>query len=79
MHANTQIPKVIGFKRIADLDGEKAWSDASDFFWHTVVNNRSVSIGGNSVREHFHKADDFSSMMTSEQVQKPAIPIICFA
>ena len=31
MHANTQIPKVIGFKRIADLDGEKAWSDASDF------------------------------------------------
>lgn len=23
MHANTQIPKVIGFKRIADLDGEK--------------------------------------------------------
>lgn len=67
MHANTQIPKVIGFKRIADLDGEKTWSDASDFFWHTVVNNRSVSIGGNSVREHFHKADDFSSMMTSEQ------------
>lgn len=40
MHANTQIPKVIGFKRIADLDGEKAWSDASDFFWHTVVNNQ---------------------------------------
>lgn len=67
MHANTQIPKVIGFKRIADLEGNKEWSDASDFFWHTVVNNRSVSIGGNSVREHFHSSNDFSSMMESEQ------------
>lgn len=67
IHANTQIPKVIGFKRIADLDGNSDWSDASAFFWNTVVNNRSVSIGGNSVREHFHKSDDFSSMMTSEQ------------
>ena len=67
MHANTQIPKVIGFKRIADLEGNEAWNGASGFFWNTVVNNRSVSIGGNSVREHFHKSDDFSSMMTSEQ------------
>lgn len=67
MHANTQIPKVIGFKRIADLGGNKDWSEVSEFFWNTVVNNRSVSIGGNSVREHFHKSDDFSSMMTSEQ------------
>lgn len=67
MHANTQIPKVIGFKRIADLEGNGDWDNASVFFWNTVVNNRSVSIGGNSVREHFHKSDDFSSMMTSEQ------------
>ena len=66
-HANTQIPKVIGFKRIADLDGNQELSSASEFFWNTVVENRSVSIGGNSVREHFHKSDDFSSMMTSEQ------------
>lgn len=66
-HANTQIPKVIGFKRIADLEGNSDWNSASAYFWNTVVDNRSVSIGGNSVREHFHKSDDFSSMMTSEQ------------
>lgn len=66
-HANTQIPKVIGFKRIADLEGNTDWDQASAFFWNTVVDNRSVSIGGNSVREHFHKSEDFSSMMTSEQ------------
>ncbi|NDV60447.1 glycosyl hydrolase [Bacteroides sp. 519] len=63
LHANTQIPKVIGYKRIADLEGNKAWNDASRFFWQTVTQNRSVSIGGNSVREHFHATDNFEPMI----------------
>lgn len=67
MHANTQIPKVIGYKRIADLEGYKEWDKAAGYFWETVVDNRSITIGGNSVREHFHPADDFSSMLESEQ------------
>ena len=67
MHANTQIPKVIGYKRIADLTQDHDWDHAARFFWNTVVKHRSVCIGGNSVREHFHPADDFSSMLTSEQ------------
>lgn len=66
-HANTQIPKVIGYKRIADLEGNESWDDAARFFWETVVKHRSITIGGNSVREHFHPSNDFSSMMTSEQ------------
>lgn len=67
MHANTQIPKVIGYKRMADLEGNQDWSEAARYFWKTVVEHRSISIGGNSVREHFHPATDFSSMLTSEQ------------
>lgn len=67
MHANTQIPKVIGYKRIADLEGNHEWDMAAQYFWKTVVDNRSITIGGNSVREHFHPADDFSSMLESEQ------------
>lgn len=66
-HANTQIPKVIGYKKVADRAGLEDWSRAADFFWHTVVNQRSVSIGGNSVREHFHPENDFSSMIESNQ------------
>ncbi len=66
-HANTQIPKVIGFERIATLTGDEKYHTASLFFWDNVVNHRSVAIGGNSVREHFHPVDDFSSMTTSEQ------------
>ena len=79
MHANTQIPKVIGFKRIADLEGNRDWSEAARYFWETVVNHRSITIGGNSVREHFHPADDFSSMLTSEQGQRLVTPTICSA
>jgi uncharacterized protein len=67
LHANTQIPKVIGFKRIADISSDTTWSGAAGFFWETVVRNRTVSIGGNSVREHFHPANDFSSMVESNQ------------
>ena len=66
MHANTQIPKVIGYKRIADIEGLHDWDAAAQFFWETVVEKRSISIGGNSVYEHFHPAEDFSSMLTSE-------------
>lgn len=67
MHANTQIPKVIGFEQIALVDQDTSWSKAADFFWQTVVNHRTVAIGGNSVREHFHPANDFSSMLESRE------------
>lgn len=67
MHANTQIPKVVGFQTIAALDNNEGFSEASKFFWNNVVNERSVAIGGNSVREHFHPKDDFSTMVSSVQ------------
>lgn len=60
LHANTQIPKVIGFQRIHDATGRKDMGDAARFFWQTVVEKRSVAIGGNSVKEHFHSRDDFA-------------------
>lgn len=67
LHANTQIPKVIGFKKIADVSHDSSWNSAASYFWQTVVNHRTVSIGGNSVREHFHPANDFTSMIESNQ------------
>lgn len=64
-HANTQIPKVLGFKRIADLSQDEKWADAARYFWDNLIERRSVSIGGNSVSEHFNPIDDFSKMMHS--------------
>ena len=67
LHANTQIPKVIGYKRVADVANDAAWNDAARFFWETVVENRTVAIGGNSVREHFHPTDAFSVMIAERE------------
>lgn len=67
LHANTQIPKVIGFKRIGMLNSDSLYSHAASVFWNTVVNNRSVAIGGHSVREHFNPTNDFSAMLTSAE------------
>jgi DUF1680 family protein len=52
-HANTQIPKFIGFSRIAELSHDEAYGKAGRFFWETVTTNRSLAFGGNSRREHF--------------------------
>jgi DUF1680 family protein len=66
-HANTQIPKVIGFKRIAEVGGDTSWARAATFFWQTVVHNRTVSIGGNSVSEHFNPVNNFKPMLESRE------------
>ncbi|MCW8849622.1 MAG: glycoside hydrolase family 127 protein, partial [Melioribacteraceae bacterium] len=58
-HANTQIPKFIGFERIAELSGEEKYSFAAKFFWETVTEKRSLAFGGNSRREHFPSKDAY--------------------
>ena len=67
LHANTQIPKVIGYQSYAAATHNESWTQASAFFWDLVVDKWTVSIGGNSVREHFHSPDDFSTMVESNQ------------
>ena len=49
-HANTQIPKFVGFTRIAELSGDKAYENAGRFSWETIVTNRTLAVGGNSRR-----------------------------
>lgn len=64
LHANMQIPKAVGFQRIAEVGGDKDYGKAAQFFWETVVNNRTVVIGGNSVNEHFNPTGNFTKMIT---------------
>lgn len=68
-HANTQIPKVVGFQRIAELSGDTKYADAGRFFWETVTGNRSLALGGNSRREHFPTADACIDYI--EEIQGP--------
>lgn len=55
IHANTQVPKIIGFERVASIDSnaDSKYRESALFFWDEVVNRRSLSVGGNSRREHF--------------------------
>lgn len=54
LHANTQVPKYIGFARIAQEDATAVnYLTAARNFWSDVAGNRTVAIGGNSVDEHF--------------------------
>ncbi len=54
-HANTQVPKYVGFARISQVSasGTTAYKNAARYFWQDVTQNRTVCIGGNSVNEHF--------------------------
>lgn len=53
-HANTQVPKYIGFERISEQDATMTnYAKAAQNFWQDVAENRTVCIGGNSVNEHF--------------------------
>ncbi len=61
LHANAQIPKVIGMERIYQLTGETDYGRAARFFWHDVVNTRSFVIGGHGENEFFFDPDAFES------------------
>jgi DUF1680 family protein len=53
VHANTQVPKAVGFARIGETGNDNTYVKAADFFWSTVTKNRSIAIGGNSRNEWF--------------------------
>ncbi len=73
-HANTQVPKVVGYQRIAELcaaagETEEAerYRRAAEFFWQTVTGTRSLAFGGNSRREHFAPASDCMSYIEERE------------
>ena len=55
-HANTQVPKAVGFQRIGNLAKDDTYKKAGSFFWEVVTKNRSLALGGNSRREFFPSA-----------------------
>lgn len=68
-HANTEIPKFVGYERIYELTGDKIWHDAAQNFWNDVTDNRSWANGGNSQWEHFLAPGEYESKM--EQICGP--------
>ena len=57
LHANTQIPKIVGAAREYELGGDPALGRAADTFWNAVVGHHTYVTGGNSDGEHFGRPD----------------------
>ncbi|MDE1149393.1 MAG: glycoside hydrolase family 127 protein [Azospirillaceae bacterium] len=66
IHANTQIPKLIGLARLYELTGAERHAKASGFFWQTVTTNHSYVIGGNADREYFQEPRSISRHITEQ-------------
>lgn len=66
IHANTQIPKIIGLARLHELTGNTGDAAAARFFWETVIRDYSYVIGGNADREYFPAPKTISKHITEQ-------------
>jgi DUF1680 family protein len=66
IHANTQIPKLIGLARLYEVTGEARHLKAASFFWETVTRDYSYVIGGNADRECFQAPRSISRHITEQ-------------
>ncbi|GHT23781.1 glycosyl hydrolase [Planctomycetales bacterium] len=69
LHANTQIPKVIGIARSYELSGSKKDKSIANFFWETVVHDHSYCIGGHSNYELFHQPRNLSDQLSTNTAE----------
>jgi DUF1680 family protein len=65
LHANTQVPKIVGFQRVYEATGDAHYREASAFFWKTVALTRSFATGGHGDNEHFFPRADFAKHVFS--------------
>jgi DUF1680 family protein len=70
LHANTQIPKIVGFERVYEATGDVRYRDAAAFFWKTVALTRSFATGGHGDNEHFFPMADFDKHVFSAKASE---------
>ncbi|MBI1390010.1 MAG: hypothetical protein GC154_16335 [bacterium] len=64
LHANTQIPKIIGVARRFELTGDPRDRSIAEFFWNRMVNHHTYVNGGNSDHEHLGQPDHLSHRLS---------------
>ena len=64
LHANTQIPTVLGLYTQYEVSGDALAKRGGEFFWKTVTQNRSYVIGGDSDKEHFYPRGQMGQNLT---------------
>ena len=58
MHANTNVPKIIGAGRMYEVTGQRRYRDIAEYFLGEVLAARSYAIGNTSLDEHWTTAPD---------------------
>ena len=66
LHANTQIPKIVGITREYEFTGSPQYLTAANTFWNAVALDRSYVIGGDSDHEHFFPVTQFDKHLSQE-------------
>jgi hypothetical protein len=66
LHANTQIPKILGATREYELTGDSQFLAVARTFWNAVALRRSYVIGGHSDHEHFFPINEFAQHLSTD-------------
>src|SRR2546427_5586806 len=66
LHANTNIPKVVGAARRYELTGELRYRRIAEYFWRQVTTQRAYCTGGTSSGEGWNAEPGRSEEHTSE-------------
>ena len=70
LHANTNIPKVIGAARRYELTGEVRYRHIAEFFWRQVTTQRAYCTGGTSNGESWNTDPGVLSTELSGETQE---------
>lgn len=65
LHANTQIPKMIGAARLHAITGDPTERRVAEVFWDRVAHHHSYVTGSNSLGEHFGPPDQLAARLGS--------------
>lgn len=66
LHANTQIPKLLGLARLHEVDPNPGYAETTRFFWQRVTQHHSYVIGGHGDREYFSAPDTIAAHITEQ-------------
>jgi DUF1680 family protein len=70
LHANTNIPKVIGAARRYELTGEQRYRRIAEYFWRQVTTQRAYCTGGTSNGEGWEEEPGILSTQLSGYTQE---------
>lgn len=69
VHANMQVPKVIGAARLYEVTARPEGERIAETFWNEVIDHHTYVNGGNTDKEHFGKRDQLAARMSGSMTE----------